>query len=226
MEKQWRCTVCGYVHTGDNPPETCPVCGVDASLFEEISSSQSEAQSQAQSSGTEAQVKTPHTSEQLNIKNLTPEEEIRHALYKISYGLYIITAQYDGKDNGQCANTCFQITSDPARIAIGINKNNYTHELISKSGYFGVSILDQKGHDFARKFGYRSGRGINKFEGVYTHRGQTGVMLLDDVSATLEARVIGQLDAGTHTLFLADVVHAELLNEGEPMTYAYFRATK
>ncbi|AHF06536.1 flavin reductase [Desulfitobacterium metallireducens] len=217
MEKQWRCTVCGYIHTGENPPETCPVCGVDASLFEEVIDSQPQGQ---------AQVKAPRASEQLNIKSFTPEEAIRKALYKISYGLYIITAQFEEKDNGQCANTCFQITSDPARIAIGINKNNYTHELISKSGYFGVSILDQQGQEFARKFGYRSGRDVNKFEGVYTHRGETGVMLLDDVTATMEARVIGQLDAGTHTLFLADVVNGELLNEGEPMTYAYFRATK
>lgn len=217
LGKQWRCTVCGYIHNGENPPETCPVCGVDASLFEEVTDSQPQGQ---------ALVKSARAEEQLNIKSLTPDEAIRHALYKISYGLYIITAQFDGKDNGQCANTCFQITSDPARIAIGINKNNYTHELITKSGHFGVSVLDQQGHEFARNFGYRSGRDINKFDGVYTHRGKSGVMLLDDVNATLEAKVIGQLDAGTHTLFLADVVNGEILNEGEPMTYAYFRATK
>ncbi|HVJ49368.1 flavin reductase family protein [Desulfitobacterium sp.] len=215
MEKQWRCTVCGYIHTGDNPPDVCPICGVDGSFFEAINES-SEPVSQEK----------PHTEVKPIAQDLTPEEEIRKSLYRISYGLFIITAQYEGKDNGQCANTCFQITSDPARIAIGINKNNYTHELISKSGCFGVSILDQKGHDLARGFGYRSGRGINKFEGVNAHRGENGFLLLDDVLTTLEARVIGQLDAGTHTLFLADVVKAELLHEGEPMTYAFFRASK
>lgn len=216
MEKQWRCSVCGYIHTGENPPEVCPVCGVDAALFEPVNDL-------GVKTAEKNQTASLNTS---NLKDLPPEEKIKQALYRISYGLYIITAQFNGKDNGQCANTCFQITSDPAQIAIGINKKNYTHELISQSGYFGVSILDQLGHDFARKFGYRSGREVDKFEGVYTHRGQTGILLLDDVNSTLEAKVVGQLDAGTHTLFLGEVVHAELLNEVEPMTYAYFRATK
>ncbi|WP_425802609.1 flavin reductase [Desulfitobacterium sp. Sab5] len=227
MEKQWRCTVCGYIHTGENPPEVCPVCGVDAALFEQVINSSAQTQNQPHRG-----VKTAEKPQIMglnisNLNDLSPEEQIKQALYRISYGLYVITAQFNGKDNGQCANTCFQITSDPAQIAIGINKRNYTHELISQSGHFGVSILDQLGHEFARKFGYRSGREVNKFEGVYTHRGQTGVLLLDDVNSTLEAKVVGQLDAaGTHTLFLGEVVHAELLNEVEPMTYAYFRATK
>lgn len=226
MEKQWRCSVCGYIHTGENPPEVCPVCGVDAALFEPVVDSKAQSQNQPQTKEKTSESQHIVGENTSNLNDMSPEERIKQALYRISYGLYIITAQFEGKDNGQCANTCFQITSDPAQIAIGINKKNYTHELISQSGYFGVSILDQLGHEFARKFGYRSGREANKFEGVYTHRGRTGVLLLDDVNSTLEARVVGQLDAGTHTLFLGEVVYAELLNEVEPMTYAYFRATK
>lgn len=215
MEKTWRCIVCGYIHKGENPPEVCPICGVDASQFELVS----------QVSGV---AKTPDIKSDVKpeIKKMDKEASLRQALYRISYGLYIITVQAEGRDNGQCANTCFQITSEPARIAIGINKNNYTHELIQKSGKFGVSVLNQTGHDFARGFGFRTGREVNKFEGVAVHRGDSGVLLLDNVLVTMEATVIGQLDSGTHTLFLADVTAGEVLQEGDPMTYAYFRSTK
>ncbi|AFM40738.1 conserved protein of DIM6/NTAB family [Desulfosporosinus acidiphilus SJ4] len=216
MEKRWRCDVCGYIHTGENPPEVCPICGVDASHFQLVT----------EESGTNAAQEVKPASVKITTAQPDRPQAIRQALYKISYGLYIITAQAEGRDNGQCANTCFQVTSDPARIAIGINKGNYTHELIQKSSIFGVSVLSQTGHDYARKFGYRSGREVDKFEGVAVHRGELGVLLLDDVLTTMEAKVIGQLDAGTHTLFLADVIAAELLQEGEPMTYAFFRSGK
>jgi len=215
MEKQWRCTVCGYIHSGENPPEICPVCGVDASFFELIP------QLEAQNTVTDTKsVAKPVLAQ--------PDQEnaIRQALYRISYGLYIITAQAEGRDNGQCANTCFQITSDPARLAIGINKLNYTHELIQKSGKFGVSVLNQTGQAYARGFGYRSGRDADKFEGLAVHRGESGVLLLDDALVTMQATVMGQMDAGTHTLFLADVTNGEILQEGDPMTYAFFRASK
>lgn len=215
MEKRWRCTVCGYIHTGDNPPDICPVCGVDASFFELVNEDEEPKSS--------TDVKT--TAKPVLVQ---PEktDAIRQALYRISYGLFIITAQAEGRDNGQCANTCFQITSDPARIAIGINKQNFTHELIQKSGKFGVSVLSQTGHDYARGFGYRSGRDVNKFEGLAVHRGESGVLLLDDVLVTMEVTITGQLDAGTHDLFLGDVIAGEILQDGDPMTYAFFRASK
>ena len=215
MEKQWRCTVCGYIHSGENPPEICPICGVDSSFFELIP--QSDEPNTA--TDTKSLVKPV-------IAQPDKEKAIRQVLYRISYGLYIITAQAEGQDNGQCANTCFQITSDPARLAIGINKLNFTHELIQKSGKFGVSVLNQTGHDYARGFGYRSGRDVDKFEGLAVHRGESGVLLLDDALVTMQATVIGQMDAGTHTLFLADVTNGEILQEGDPMTYAFFRASK
>lgn len=198
---KWRCLVCDYIHEGDQPPEICPVCGVDSSNFEKVE-------------------ETPP------VEQLSPEEAMKKAVRSLSYGLFIISASYDGKDNAQTANTCFQITSDPVQLAIGINKDNYTHELISKSGKFGVSILDQNGHALARNFGYKSGRDKDKFEGIKAHRGQTGVLLADEVLGTLEAEVVAQLDTGTHTLFLGKVVAGEYLGQGEPMTYAYFRSKK
>lgn len=215
MEKRWRCTVCGYIHTGDNPPEICPICGVDASFFELVT----------EEAGPKLSTEVKAVAKPVLVQpdNATA---IRQALYRISYGLFIITAQAEGRDNGQTANTCFQITSEPARIAIGINKQNFTHELIQKSGKFGVSVLSQTGHDYARRFGYRSGRDANKFEDLAVHRGESGVLLLDDVLVTMEVTITGQLDAGTHDLFLGNVVAGEILQEGDPMTYAFFRASK
>jgi len=212
--RQWRCDVCGYIHEGDNPPDTCPLCGVDSTHFEEIKSKQEEA------------VSVGAQTAPVKALELDKEAVIKKALYALSYGLFIITAHSEGVDNGQCANTCFQVTSEPPRVAIGINKNNYTHELIANSGMFGVSVLNQQGRDYARNFGYRSGRGVNKFEGVSVHRGESGILLLDDVISTMEAKVIGKMDAGTHTLFLGEIMNAELIQKAEPMTYAYFRATK
>ncbi|RNC29640.1 MAG: High molecular weight rubredoxin [Candidatus Dichloromethanomonas elyunquensis] len=203
---KWRCAVCGYIHHGENPPEICPVCGVDSSYFEKIDTQPQE------------------TSEKVPMEILTPEEAVKKAVRSLSYGLFIITANHEEKDNGQTANTCFQITSDPVQVAIGINKNNYTHELISKSGKFGVSILDQNGGDLARNFGYRSGREVNKFEGIKAHRGILGVLVLDEALANLEAKVVNSMDTGTHTLFLGTVASGEVLGNGKPMTYDYFRS--
>lgn len=224
MATKWRCMICGYVHEGEAPPEVCPLCGVGSEHFEKM-----EAEEQQDQPEQSEQVKPvqPITTAPVPAPPLDPEQAIIQALYSISYGLYIISAHADGVDNGQCANTCFQVTAEPARIAIGVNKNNYTHELISKSGQFGVSVLNQQGHDYARRFGYRSGRDVNKFEDLPdVHRGQLGILLLDDAVATVEAEVIGQLDAGTHTIFLGEVKSGEVLQKAEPMTYAYFRATK
>lgn len=198
---KWRCLVCDYIHEGDEPPEICPVCGVDSSNFVKVE-------------------------EGPLVEQLSPEEGMKRAVRSLSYGLFIVSANYEGKDNAQTANTCFQITADPVQLAIGINKDNYTHELISQSGKFGVSILDQNGHGLARNFGYKSGRNVDKFQGIKAHRGQTGVLLPDEVLGTLEAEVVDQLDAGTHTIFLGKVIAGEFLGQGEPMTYAYFLSKK
>lgn len=209
---KWRCLICGYIHEGDKPPEKCPVCGADSSKFVRVEENEAAAQS--------------GKAEPAPVEKLTPEEAVIQAVRVISYGLFIVTTNFEGRDNGQTANTCFQITSEPVQIAVGLNKKNLTNELISKSGIFGVSILDQSGRDLVARFGYRSGRDGDKFEGLKAHRGQSGILLPDEVLATLEAKVVGTMDAGTHTLFLAKVTAAEVLRRTEPMTYAYFRSHK
>ncbi|MDD3428335.1 MAG: flavin reductase family protein, partial [Caldisericia bacterium] len=150
------------------------------------------------------------------------------ALFKISYGVYIISSKKEGKINGQTANTLFQITSDPATVAISINKQNLTHEFIEESGVFSASILSTDAPlNLIGKFGFKSGKDTNKFEGVNYKIGKTGSpIVLDNAVAYLEAEVINKLDAGTHTIFLGKIVDAEILSDKEPMTYAYYHEIK
>jgi flavin reductase (DIM6/NTAB) family NADH-FMN oxidoreductase RutF/rubredoxin len=149
------------------------------------------------------------------------------ALRKISCGMYIITS---GKDrcNGQIANTVFQVTSEPETVAVCINRENLTHELIEQSQIFAVSALSKDAPlKFIGGFGFRSGREIDKFEGVNFKIGKTGTrIVLDNSIAYLEAEVIDEIEVGTHTLFIGKVIDADILSGEEPMTYAYYHEVK
>jgi flavin reductase (DIM6/NTAB) family NADH-FMN oxidoreductase RutF len=150
------------------------------------------------------------------------------ALYKLGYGLYIVTSIKGEKLNGQIANTVFQITSEPPTIAVSINKNNLTHEFIKESRVFAVSILSQDTPlSFIGRFGFKSGRDIDKLGGTaYEIGGTRAPLVTDNTLAHLEARVSKEVDVGTHTIFIGEVVGAEVIKEGEPMTYAYYRQVK
>ena len=149
-------------------------------------------------------------------------------LHSISYGLYVIGSRKGDNLNGQIANTVFQITSEPPTIAISINKNNLTHEFIMESKVFTASVLSQDTPlSFIGRFGFQSGRDINKLEGVNYKIGETlAPVVIDNILAYLETRVIQDVDVGTHTIFIAELVGAEILKEGEPMTYAYYHQVK
>ena len=150
------------------------------------------------------------------------------ALYSISYGLFVIASKDGDRLNGQIANTVFQISSDPPTIAISINKQNLTHEFIMKSGLFTVSILDEEtplsliGH-----FGFKSGREVDKFSEIKYQLTPQGLpYLVDNTLAYIEAKVIKDVDAGTHTIFIGEITGAEVLKQGNPMTYAYYHRVK
>lgn len=149
-------------------------------------------------------------------------------LHKISYGMYIISSVNGDKFNGQIANTVFQITSDPPTIAVSINKDNFTHGFILDSKVFTVSILSTEAPmKFIGRFGFKCGRDIDKFEDMDYKPGKTGApIVLENSIAYLEAKVINSLDVGTHTLFVGEVVDAQALKDGEPMTYAYYHEIK
>jgi len=151
------------------------------------------------------------------------------AFYKISYGIYIITSKKDGKFNGQIANTVFQTTAEPAMIAVCLNKQNLTHEFVQASKVLAASVLSTEAPmDLIGRFGFKSGRDINKLEGISSTMGVTGVPIVTDFAvAYLEAEVVATMSADTHTLFLAKVVNAEILDEkAEPMTYAFYHQVK
>ncbi|MCD6418451.1 flavin reductase [bacterium] len=150
------------------------------------------------------------------------------AFHKVSYGVYVVSSVKDGKLNGQIANTAFQITSDPPTIAISINKQNLTHEFIEKSKVFSISILSVDAPmTLIGTFGFKSGRDVEKFSDVKYEIGTTGAPILKEYTvAFVEARVKNSLDVGTHTLFIGEVVDADVLNDAEPMTYAYYHTIK
>jgi flavin reductase (DIM6/NTAB) family NADH-FMN oxidoreductase RutF/rubredoxin len=150
------------------------------------------------------------------------------ALHTIGYGLYIIGSKKGQKFNGQVANTLFQVTATPPAISVTINKSNLTHEFIKESRGFTASVLAKDtplaliGH-----FGFKSGREMDKLKGFNYIMGETGAPIVTDHAlAFMEAKVNQELDVGTHTIFVGELVGAEILGEGEPMTYAYYHLVK
>jgi ferric-chelate reductase [NAD(P)H] len=141
-----------------------------------------------------------------------------------SYGLYIVASKDGDRLNGQIVNTVIQVTSEPPRVAVIINKKNLTHEMISKSLVFAACIIDESiTMKFIGPFGFKSGRDVDKFESVKYKLGVTGSpMVLEYTLSALEARIINQIDLGSHTAFIADVVNTEIFKEGNPLTYRYY----
>lgn len=151
------------------------------------------------------------------------------AFYKLSYGLYVITSGVEGKFNGQIANTVFQVTSEPSTVAVSINKQNYTHECIQSSRRFAVSILgEETPMTMIGQFGFKCGRDIDKFSGIEVRQGKTGIPIVTSHAvAFIEAEVMSEMDCGTHTIFLGQVVECDIIDgTAEPMTYAYYHKVK
>ena len=148
----------------------------------------------------------------------------RRAFRDLSYGLYIVTSRDKERINGQIVNTVIQVTSDPARVAVIINKKNLTHEFILKSKSFGVSVLEQSAPlSFFGPFGFRSGRDFDKFAKVKFRKGITGCPLVTEHALScLEAEVFEEIDLGSHTVFIGNVVNSEVLTTGQPLTYRYY----
>ena len=146
----------------------------------------------------------------------------------ISYGLYVVGSKKGDKINGQTANTVIQVSSEPPIISVCINRGNLTHEFIEDSGVFTASIIFKEAPlSLIGGFGFKSGRDVNKFEGVNYKLGETGApIVLDHTLAYLEARVTNTVDVGTHTIFIGELVGAEIIKEGELMTYAYYHQVK
>lgn len=151
------------------------------------------------------------------------------ALFKISYGLYIVSSGNSESGNGFISNTVFQITAEPAKFATCCNKNNFSAGIISTTKAFSVSVLHTEAKpEIIGLFGYKSGKNINKMDGLEIKYGATGVpIVLNDCIAFMEFRVVETIDVGTHLMFIGELLNAEMIsNDNSPMTYAYYRDVK
>ena len=148
-----------------------------------------------------------------------------NAMFKFSYGLFVLTAREGEKDNGCIINTAGQLTASPNRIQIAVNKGNYTHDMILHTGKFNVSVLDQDvPFKIFQQFGFVSGRDTDKFDGCQiAQRTANGLYYLTSYSsAVISGKVVQTVDCGTHTLFIADVTEAEILSTVPSVTYQYY----
>lgn len=147
-------------------------------------------------------------------------------MQKFSYGLFVLSAQADGKDNGCIINTAAQLTSSPNRINIAVNKANHTHDMIMATGMFNISFLSEKtSFDTFKRFGFQSGRDTDKFAGFESSvaRSANGLLYVTEgTNAFMSAKVVDSYDYGSHTLFVAEVTEAQILNTDPSVTYAYY----
>ncbi|MDO4289272.1 MAG: flavin reductase [Eubacterium sp.] len=201
--KKWRCKICGYIHEGDTPPEECPICGVGPDEFEPVEDTEED----------------PLSKEE--------KDRLQTLLFNLSYGLYIITSKDGEKLNGMTSNSFIQVTDSPLRGSVCINKATCTSELIHKSGVFGVSVIGKNNHDLVAHFGFQTGHRVDKFaEMEHVIGKETGCPGLPQTLCFIELKVEKEVDLGTHTMFIGRVVGGESFKSEEPMTYAYYRATK
>ena len=163
-------------------------------------------------------------------KERPPEAEApafdRKITRQFSYGLFVLTAREGGKDNGCIINTAIQAASEPLRISIAVNKANYTHDMVARTGAFGISFLSEEAtFETFQRFGFQSGRDVEKLEGVPFARSKEGIpYLTEGVNGFLTAKVVQSIDLGSHTMFIAEITDAKVLSKAPSLTYAYYFA--
>lgn len=152
------------------------------------------------------------------------------ALFRISYGLYLLTAREAGRDNGCIINTLSQVTNTPNRLCAAVNKTSLTHDMILRTGIFTASVLTEAApFSLFERFGFQSGRDTDKFLGFSpTARSGPGLLHLTQyANAFLTGRILDTMDLGTHTLFFADLAEAEVLSQAPSLTYdGYYQHVK
>lgn len=149
----------------------------------------------------------------------------KKAMYKLSYGLFVLTAKVGDKDNGCITNTAIQAASEPNQISVCINKANYTHDMVKEAGIFTVSIISEEASfDLFKRFGFQSGRDVEKFDGFSgMARGENGVYYITEgTNAYISCQVTNMIDLGSHTMFIATVSDMEVLSDAPSATYAYY----
>ena len=147
------------------------------------------------------------------------------ALFRIGYGLYVVTSNDGKKDNGLIVNTVIQLTDQPNRVAVNINKENYSHHVIKQTGVMNVNCLSVEApFQVFENFGFQSGRQADKFAGWETPRSENGVVILPKyINAFMSLKVEQYVDLGTHGMFICSVTEARVINKKDTMTYTYYQ---
>ena len=151
----------------------------------------------------------------------------KKAMYKLTYGLFVLTANENGKDNGCIINTAIQAAGDPNQVSISVSKQNYTHDMIVRTGKFTVSSITEKA-DFSlfKRFGFQSGKDTDKFQGFDGWmRGINGVTYITEgTNAYISVEVEQSVDLGSHTLFIGKVTDMEVLSDDKSVTYEFYQS--
>ena len=150
----------------------------------------------------------------------------RKAMYRLSYGLFVLTAREAEKDNGCIINTAIQAASEPNQLSICVNKTNYTHDMIERNGKFTVSVLSQNAQfELFKHFGFQSGRNTNKFETFKKcDRGINDIYYITEgTNAYISVKVIKTEDLGSHTMFIGEITDMEVLSNIPSVTYDYYQ---
>ncbi|MBO4326114.1 MAG: flavin reductase [Clostridia bacterium] len=147
------------------------------------------------------------------------------ALFNIGYGLYVVTSNDGTRDNGLIVNTVTQLTSSPNRVAVAINKDNYSHHIIRQTGIMNVNCLSTDApFSVFQNYGFRSGRNADKFEGVAEMRSDNGLRFLPQyINSFMSLKVEQYIDMGTHGLFICSITEARVISRTETMTYTYYQ---
>jgi len=196
MSSLWRCTICGYIHTGSEPTAICPICAAGSEYFEKIG---------------EASIGA---------------EGLQEVLLKVPCGLFVVSSIYEARPNGMINNTVFQITDAPLQIILGMDKRHLTTEYIKQSGIFAVNFLQLSQLQLVKQFGFKSGREIDKFAGIEWNLGFTGAPILKEAVGYFECRVKSNMDVGSHLVFLAEVEKGVLPKDVTVLTYQEYREHK
>ena len=149
----------------------------------------------------------------------------KKAMYKLSYGLFVLTAKEDSKDNGCIINTAIQAASEPNQLSICVNKLNYTHDMIKRTGAFTVSVISQNASfDLFKQFGFQTGREADKFADFSScTRGANGIYYITEgTNAYISVKVTKSEDLGSHTIFIGEITDMEVLSEVPSVTYEYY----
>ena len=148
------------------------------------------------------------------------------AMFKIGYGLYVITSNDGKKDNACIVNTVSQLTDTPLRVAVNINKMNYTHDIVKKSGVLNVNCLNNEApFSVFQKYGFVSGKDVDKFAGEELMRSENNLVVLSNyINAFISLKVDNYVDLGTHGMFICSVTESKIINNIETMTYNYYQA--